>query len=108
MIGSAKTYAQGPNDGSGNNLVNNGEVLYLRLVSYVFFHKFLFPKVLKFFIQDLLAAVGRVRAAIEPPVEPDFPAPPSPPPPHVDEGPPQCPPPPQEASPPRVPPPLEV
>ena len=46
--------------------------------------------------------------AIEPTPEPDFPVPPSPPPPHFEEGPPICPPPPVESSPPPVPPPLEV
>ena len=50
MIGSAKTYAQKQDNQSGNQLVTSG--------------------------RDLLDAVGLVRKAIEPVVEPEFPPPP--------------------------------
>ena len=79
MIGSAKGYAQVQNDQTGNHLITSG--------------------------RELLGAVGLVRQAIEPVVEPEFPPPPEIPEPF--DGPPDLPNEPEEDGPPEIPEPPE-
>ena len=79
MIGSAKGYAQVQNDQTGNHLITSG--------------------------RELLGAVGLVRQAIEPVVEPEFPPPPEVPEPF--DGPPDLPNEPEEDGPPEIPEPPE-